>query len=113
MPDFVNSGIVEKAREEVFKKKGIGLIREIKFEKIKEGKCVQILHTGPYSTEPESLEKEWSERDEEFVKRAGFALMAWLAFKDRYAENEQFEKFLLIIKREAADNRNFVKKAVN
>ncbi|MEM0447720.1 MAG: GyrI-like domain-containing protein, partial [Thermoplasmata archaeon] len=27
----------------------------IKFEKIKEGKCIQILHIGPYSTEPESL----------------------------------------------------------
>jgi 3-methyladenine DNA glycosylase AlkD len=56
---------------------------------------------------------EWSKRDEEFVKRAGFALMAWLAFKDKEAKDEQFEKFLPIIKREATDNRNFVKKAVN
>jgi len=56
---------------------------------------------------------EWSKRDEEFVKRAGFALMAWLAFKDKEARDEQFEKFLPIIKREATDNRNFVKKAVN
>lgn len=57
MPDFVTSEIVEKAREEVFKKKGTELIKEIKFEKIKEGKCVQILHIGPYLTEPESLAK--------------------------------------------------------
>lgn len=57
MPHFVTSGIVEKAKEEVFKKKGIELIKGIKFEKIKEGKCVQMLHIGPYSTEPESLEK--------------------------------------------------------
>jgi len=56
---------------------------------------------------------EWCGRDEEFIKRAGFALMAWLAFKDKKAKDEQFEKFLPIIKREAADNRNFVKKAVN
>ena len=56
---------------------------------------------------------EWSERDEEFVKRAGFALMAWLAFKDKEAKNKQFEKFLPNIRREATDNRNFVKKAVN
>jgi 3-methyladenine DNA glycosylase AlkD len=56
---------------------------------------------------------EWSGRNEEFVKRAGFALMAWLAFKDKEAGDEKFEKFLQIIKRESNDNRNFVKKAVN
>ena len=39
--------------------------------------------------------------------------MAWLAFKDKKAKDEQFEKFLPIIKKEATDNRNFVKKAVN
>lgn len=57
MPDFVTSDIVEKAKEEVFKKKGIELIKKIRFEKINEGKCIQILHIGPYSTEPESLSK--------------------------------------------------------
>ncbi|NPV14040.1 DNA alkylation repair protein [candidate division WOR-3 bacterium] len=57
--------------------------------------------------------QEWSRRDEEFVKRAGFALMAWLAFKDKTAKDEAFERFLPAIKREATDNRNFVKKAVN
>lgn len=56
---------------------------------------------------------EWSGRDEEFVKRAGFALMAWSAFKDKNASDEQFEKFFPILKRESTDNRNFVKKAVN
>jgi len=56
---------------------------------------------------------EWSKRDEEFVKRAGFALMAWLAFKDKKAKDEQFEVFFPIIKRESTDNRLLVKKAVN
>ncbi|MCL0077185.1 DNA alkylation repair protein, partial [Dehalococcoidia bacterium] len=56
---------------------------------------------------------EWSRRNEEFVKSAGFALMMWLAFKDKKAKTEQFEKFLPVIKRESTDNRNFVKKAVN
>jgi hypothetical protein len=55
MPDFVTSEILEKAKEEVFKKKELELIKVIKFEKMKEGKCVQILHIGSYSTEPESL----------------------------------------------------------
>jgi len=56
---------------------------------------------------------EWSERDEEFVKRAGFALMARLAWSDKEATDEQFKKFLPVIKRESTDERNFVKKAVN
>ena len=57
MPDFVTSEILKKAKEEVFKKKELKLIKQIKFEKMKEGKCVQILHIGSYSIEPESLAK--------------------------------------------------------
>jgi len=56
---------------------------------------------------------EWSRRDEEFVKRAGFALMAWFAFKYKDAEDKKFEEFFHAIKRESTDERNFVKKAVN
>lgn len=56
---------------------------------------------------------EWSDRDEEFVKRSGFSLMARLAVRDKNAGDEVFERFLPIIKRETIDERNFVKKAVN
>lgn len=56
---------------------------------------------------------EWSSNEEEFVKRAGFVLMALLAISDKKADDEQFERLFPIIKREAFDNRNFVKKAVN
>lgn len=56
---------------------------------------------------------EWSNRQEEFVKRAGFVLMAALAVHDKKASDKEFLKFLPLIKREAADDRNFVKKAVN
>jgi len=56
---------------------------------------------------------EWSRRKEEFVKRAGFVLMAALSVHDTGAEDAAFFKFLPIIKRESADDRNFVKKAVN
>jgi 3-methyladenine DNA glycosylase AlkD len=56
---------------------------------------------------------EWSERDEEFVKRAGFSLMARLAVRDKKADDEKFKMFLPIIKRESIDERNYVKKAVN
>ncbi|MBI1883232.1 MAG: GyrI-like domain-containing protein [Chlamydiae bacterium] len=57
LPDFVTSEIVDKAKQEVIKKKGIDLLKEIRFEQISEGKCVQVLHVGPYSTEPETIEK--------------------------------------------------------
>ena len=56
---------------------------------------------------------EWSSNDKEFIKRAGFVMMARLAVSDKKADDNQFEPFLPIIKREAADSRNFVKKAVN
>ncbi len=56
---------------------------------------------------------EWSSNDEEFVKRTGFVLMARLAVSDKKADDKQFEPFFPLIKREAGDNRNFVKKAVN
>ncbi|MBD3180894.1 DNA alkylation repair protein [Candidatus Poribacteria bacterium] len=56
---------------------------------------------------------EWSERSEEFVKRAGFVLMARLAVSDKKAEDCKFQQFFPVIKRESDDNRNYVKKAVN
>jgi len=56
---------------------------------------------------------DWSERGEEFVKRAGFVLMAALSVHDKRAKDNAFLRFLPIIKREAQDERNFVKKAVN
>lgn len=55
----------------------------------------------------------WTRRDEEFVKRAGFVLMASLAVHDKKADNSVFLSFLPIIRREADDGRNFVKKAAN
>jgi 3-methyladenine DNA glycosylase AlkD len=55
----------------------------------------------------------WSSRREEFVKRAGFVLMAALAVHDKKAPAGSFKKFLPIIEREASDERNFVRKAVN
>jgi 3-methyladenine DNA glycosylase AlkD len=56
---------------------------------------------------------EWSSRDGEFVKRAGFVLMARLAVSDKGVQDRQFEQFLPIIKRESSDNRDLVKKAIN
>jgi 3-methyladenine DNA glycosylase AlkD len=56
---------------------------------------------------------DWSNREEEFVKRTAYALIACFAWHDRVAPDEDFIKFFPIIKGGATDERNFVKKAVN
>jgi 3-methyladenine DNA glycosylase AlkD len=55
----------------------------------------------------------WSARRPEFVKRAGFAIMAGMAVHRKELPDEVFLRFLPVIAREATDERNFVKKAVN
>ncbi len=56
---------------------------------------------------------EWTTREAEFEKRAGFTIMASYCMADKQAENAIFEQFLPIIIREAHDDRLYVKKAVN
>ena len=72
--------------------------------------CMNLFAETPYAWD-KALE--WSSRDEEFVKRAGFAIMATLAHRAKNAPDEAFLPLLAAIEREAADDRNFVKKAVN
>ena len=50
---------------------------------------------------------EWSKRKEEYIKRAGFVLMAEMAVHDKKASDETFLDFLPVIVREASDDRNF------
>lgn len=56
---------------------------------------------------------EWAERDEEFVKRAAFALLASLVAHDKQADDANFLEGLQLIEAAAGDERNFVKKGVN
>ena len=56
---------------------------------------------------------EWAARDEEFVKRAAFALVACLACHDKRAADERFTMLFPVLKDGATDERNFVRKAVN
>src|SRR3974390_122233 len=55
----------------------------------------------------------WTSRKAEFEKRAGFALAAYLAIHDKQAPDLAYQKFFPMIEREAWDERNFVRKAVN
>ncbi|MFV0388350.1 MAG: DNA alkylation repair protein [Pyrinomonadaceae bacterium] len=59
---------------------------------------------------------EWAERDgesEEFIKRAGLVLPAWLAVHDKNTPDEKIAEFLTLLESKANDDRNFIKKAVN
>jgi len=72
--------------------------------------CGNLFDRTPFAIEKATA---YSEREEEFVKRAGFVLMAEYAVHHKKAGDEIFIIFLQIIEREACDDRNFVKKAVN
>ena len=56
---------------------------------------------------------EWAEREEEFIKRGAFSLIAGLSVHDKKANDKRFEQFTQLIKKHSTDERNYVKKAVN
>jgi 3-methyladenine DNA glycosylase AlkD len=72
--------------------------------------CGDLFDKTPYAYQ-KALE--WCHREQEFVRRAGFVMMAELAVHDKQAVDEQFLPFFPLIKQYALDERNFVKKAVN
>ena len=72
--------------------------------------CSSLFDRTPYAYD-KALE--WSRREDEFIKRAGFVMMAASSVHDKEASDNKFIKFISIIKKESADDRNYVKKAVN
>jgi 3-methyladenine DNA glycosylase AlkD len=72
--------------------------------------CCCLFDKTPYAWDKAV---EWAHRKPEYVKRAGFVLMAALAVHDKKAPDERFEAFLPLLVKHATDERNFVKKAVN
>lgn len=72
--------------------------------------CSNLFDKTPYAYEKAFI---WSKKKSEFVKRAGFVLMAALAVHDKKASDSKIAKFFPTIIRESTDDRNFVRKAVN
>lgn len=75
-----------------------------------DGACGYLFCRTPFAYEKAV---EWTKRDPEFEKRAGFSMMAYLAVHDKKASDDILAAFLPIIEEHAWDGRNFVKKAVN
>ena len=72
--------------------------------------CMNLFEKTPFARKKI---RQWSRREEEFVRRAAYALLACLAWHDRDAPDSVFTGFMPLIERNATDERNFVKKAVN
>jgi 3-methyladenine DNA glycosylase AlkD len=72
--------------------------------------CGNLFDRTPFAYDTAAV---WSSRQEPFVKRAGFVLMARLAVHDKATADEPFHAFLALVEREASDDRNYVMKAVN
>ena len=72
--------------------------------------CMNLFDKTPFAYKKAI---EWTKREPEFERRAGFALMACLVWHDKRANDSQFLPFFPLIKKYATDERNFVKKAVN
>lgn len=75
-----------------------------------DGVCGNLFVNTPYAREKAIS---WCSREEEYVKRAGFAMIAWMAVHNKKAPDDFFLAFLPFIEAGAYDERNFVKKAVN
>lgn len=59
------------------------------------------------------LVAEWAAREEEYIRRAAFALMAAIAWHDKTAPDSNFKEWWGLIEKYSTDDRNFVRKAVN
>lgn len=72
--------------------------------------CFSLFDRSPHAW---SRVEPWADSGKEFVKRAGFALLACLGVHDKAAGDEAFARYLPLIERGAGDDRNFVKKGVS
>ena len=68
-PDFVEEELFEEMLELTKKKKPQPLLDKVKFEKITDGKCIQMLHIGSYDDEPASFKKMEEFAENENLKR--------------------------------------------
>ena len=75
-----------------------------------DGVCMHCFRDTPYAQE---LALTWVKQKQEFVRRAGFTLIATLCVHDKKTDDAVFLQYLPIIKKYATDDRTYVKKAVN
>lgn len=72
--------------------------------------CSNLFDKTPFAYDKISV---WCKSDKEFIRRAGFVMMAVLAVHDKTLADDKFKNFFHLIKKYSVDERNFVKKAIN
>jgi 3-methyladenine DNA glycosylase AlkD len=75
-----------------------------------DGVCMHCFRDTPYAHE---LALKWVKQKQEFIRRAGFTLLATLCVNDKKTDDAVFLTYLPVIKKYAKDERTYVKKAVN
>ena len=75
-----------------------------------DGTCSNLFRKTPFTVEKIL---EWCEKKEEYIRRAGFSLLCYVAVHDKKRDDKDFLQFFPLIKKHSVDERNFVKKAVN
>ena len=75
-----------------------------------DGVCCYLFQKTPYAVEKIF---EWSDRKEEFIRRAGFSLLCYVSVHHKKRDDMDFLQFFPLIRKHSLDERNFVKKAVN
>ena len=75
-----------------------------------DGCCGHLFDRTPFAYQKA---REWTARREEFVRRAGFSMIAALTVHDKKADDQSFLQFLPAIRKAATDQRTYVMKAVN
>lgn len=56
-PDFVTCALIDKAVEDVRRKKALAAIGNVRFVPLTEGTCAQIMHVGPFSSEGPTIQR--------------------------------------------------------
>ncbi|MHB1929722.1 MAG: GyrI-like domain-containing protein [Acidimicrobiales bacterium] len=55
VPRFADAAMVESAKKAVAQKKGIARAGDVALIALSEGRCVQVMHLGPYADEPTTI----------------------------------------------------------
>jgi hypothetical protein len=92
-PDVITKDLFEEAREQVHRKKGDSeMLSKVKLAHFEEGLCVQVMHIGPYATEPATIN-----RMKEFMAENGL--------KDNVGPNGKHHEIYMSDPRKAAPDK--------
>lgn len=75
--------------------------------------CDHLSDVTARTTYRMKLVHKWVQSDHEFIKRSAIVNLVSIVLHDKKLPDSEIEKYLKLVEREAWDNRNFVKKAVN